>query len=55
MKRHLIALIACVGMAASSGGALAAGSGCLGASAKLDGAGAPSTPVPADAGQSTSG
>jgi len=55
MKRYLIALIACFGLAASIGGAFAAGSGCLGATAKLDGAQAPATPVPSQAGSNTSG
>lgn len=55
MKRHLIALLACAGMFAATGTAFAAGSGCLNTTAKLDGAQAPSTPVPADSRSGSAG
>lgn len=55
MRRHLVAFLACAGVFASAGGALAAGSGCLNTTAKLDGAQTPSTPVPADTRTGTAG
>lgn len=46
MKRHFIAVLACVGALATAGNALAAGSGCLNTTASVDGAQGPSSPVP---------